>query len=122
MAGIKFGTTGMKNVKLGTTQAKKMYLGTNLIWTGGAFTAASVNYQGAGGFGISAGNYTFNVISSDGPGTGGQIIGIVDSSRRLTGIVSIVDGGSEHEIGDILTLEMVGETWFQNPKIEVTAL
>jgi len=122
MAGVKFGTLTMKNVKLGTAQVKKMYLGSNLIWNLGSFSDATVDYSGSGPFGLSSGDYTFNVISSTGNGTGGQIIGDVSSFRRLNSVVSVVDGGSWHEVGDVLTLEMVGANWSQDPRIEVTAL
>ena len=111
----------MSDVKLGTTQVKKMYFGTSLVWNLGAFSAATINTQGNGGFGQSNGTFTFNVISTDGGGTGGQITGAV-VFRKLDSISSVVDGGLGHEIGDILTLEIVGGGWSSNPTIEVTAL
>ena len=121
MGRVIFNGSQMSNVKLGTTQVQKMYLGTSLVWNLGAFSAASVDSQGSGPFGVS-GTFTFNVISSTGNGAGGQITGTVSNFRRLTSVDSIVDGGSGHEIGDILTVEMVGANWSIDPKIEVTAL
>ena len=111
------------DIQAGTTQIKKVMIDGVEVWNFGAFSAASVDNQGSGPFGLSAGTYTFNVISSTGNGTGGQITGSVDFSRKLTSIVSIVDGGQGHEIGDILTVEMTtGNSWFNDPEIEVTAL
>ncbi len=111
------------DIQAGTTQIKKVMINNVEVWSLGAFSAASVDNQGSGPFGTSAGTYTFNVISSTGSGTGGQVTGTVNSFRRLTSVVSIVDGGKGHEIGDILTIEMTtGNSWSIDPKIEVTAL
>ena len=108
------------DIRLGTTQIKKVYKDGKILFSTG-FIAATVTDDGSGPFNLPAGNYTFNVISSDGAGTGGQIVGSVSSSRRLTGVVSVLDGGSNHSVGDTLVLEMVGANWFQDPEIEVTA-
>lgn len=110
------------DIQAGTTQIKKVMINGTEVWSLGAFSSASVDSQGSGPFGLSAGTYTFNVISSDGSGAGGQITGSVNSFRRLTSIVSIVDGGIGHAIGDILTVEMVGVSWSLDPEIQVTAL
>jgi len=110
------------DIQAGTTQIRKVMIDGTEVWCAGIFTAAIVDDDGSGPIGLSAGNYTFNVISSTGSGTGGQIVGSVSSGRRLTGVVSVVDGGLGHEIGDTLVLEMVGTNWFQDPDIEVTAL
>ncbi len=123
MAGIKFGAVRLKNIKLGTTQVRKVKIDGVQVWSAGIFSAAIVDYNGSGPFGLSDGNYTFDVIGSSGTGTGGQIIGSVGNAGKLLSVVSVTDGGEGHEIGDILELEQTGgATWFQNPKIEVTAL
>lgn len=111
------------DIQAGTTQIKKVMIDGVEVWNLGAFSAATVTNQGSAPFGTTSGTYTFNVISSTGSGSGGQITGNVTFVRRLDSIVSIVDGGQGHAIGDILTLEMTtGGTWFTNPQIEVTAL
>ena len=110
------------DIQAGTTQIKKVMVDGVMVWSLGAFSAATIADDGSGPFGLGNGTFTFNVISSDGDGTGGQITGTV-VSRRLTSIVSITDGGFGHAIGDTLTLEMTGGfTWFQDPEIEVTAI
>ncbi len=103
-------------------QIKSVYKGSTFVWSAGAFTSATVDNPGFQGFQISAGNYTFNVISSTGSGSGGQIVGAVLSNRRLGSIVTIVDGGTGHSVGDLLTVEMVGLNWNQDPVIEVLAV
>ena len=109
------------DIQAGTAQIKKVMIDGTEVWNFGEFSAATVNSQGSGSFGQSNGTFTFNVISSDGSGTGGQITGVVNF-RKLVSISSIVDGGSGHEIGDMLTVEIVGGGWSSNPTIEVTAL
>ena len=116
------GDSPFTNIQAGTTQIKKVMINGVQVWAFGAFTAATIEDIGSGSFGQADGTFTFNVISSTGSGTGGQITGTV-VNRRLTSIVSIVDGGLGHDIGDILTLEMVsGSPWGRKPEIEVTAL
>ena len=109
------------DIQAGTTQIKKVIVNGVEVWNFGAFTAAIIDNDGNGGFGQDNGTFTFNVISSTGSGTGGQITGTV-SFRALGSIDSVVDGGQGHAIGDILTLEMVGNNWSQDPEIEITAL
>ena len=109
------------DIQAGTTQIKRVMIDGVEVWSAGIFTAATIDDDGSGPFNVSNGTYTFNVISSTGIGVGGQITGTV-VSRRLTSIVSIADGGKGHEIGDILTVEMVGANWSLDPEIEVTAL
>ena len=110
------------DIQAGTTQVKKVMINGVEVWNFGAFSAAIIEDDGSGPFGTTNGTYTFNVIGTTGTGTGGQITGTV-VSRRLTSIVSIVDGGQGHEIGDILTVEITtGSSWFVDPEIEVTAL
>lgn len=109
------------DIQAGTTQIKRVMINSVEIWNAGVFSAAIIDGDGSGPIAIVDGTYTFNVISSTGSGTGGQITGTVDS-RRLDTITSVVDGGSGHAIGDILTVEEVAGGWFVNPEIEVTAL
>lgn len=111
-----------ENIKAGTTQIKKVIIDGTIIWATGIFSAGSVDYQGLAGYGQSAGTFTFDVISSTGNGSGGSVTGYI-SWRRFRYIVSVVNGGTGHEIGDILTIEMTtGNNWSADPKIEVTAL
>ena len=109
------------DIQAGTTQIKKVMINGVEVWNFGMFSAAIIDGDGSGPFGQSNGTFTFNVISSTGSGTGGQITGVVRFSN-LESISSIVDGGSGHAIGDILTVEIVGVGWFTDPTIEVTAL
>lgn len=110
------------DIQAGTTQIKKVMVDGVEVWSLGEFSAATIDGDGSGPFGQANGTFTFNVSSTTGSGTGGQITGVVNF-RRLSSISSIVDGGSGHEIGDILTVEIVGANgWFVDPTIEVTAL
>lgn len=110
------------DIQAGTTQIKKVIIDGTVVWSLGEFSAATIDNDGSGPFGLANGTYTFNVISSTGSGTGGQITGTV-VLRNLDSIVSIVTGGTGHAIGDILTVEMTtGSSWFTDPTIEVTAL
>ena len=109
------------DIQAGTTQIKKVMIDGVEVWSFGVFSAATITSQGNGGFGQANGTFTFNVISSTGSGAGGQITGSV-SFRSLGSISSIVDGGSVHSIGDVLTVEIVGGGWNSNPTIQVTAL
>ena len=118
---IEMGDSPFTDIQAGTTQIKKVMINGVEMWNFGAFTAATIDYQGQGGFGQTNGTFTFNVISSTGSGTGGQITGTVSFSK-LSSIVSIIDGGKGHAIGDILTLDIVGGNWSFDPRIEVTAL
>jgi hypothetical protein len=108
------------DIQAGTTQIKKVMIDGVEVWNLGAFSAATIEDDGSGPIGLPNGTYTFNVASSTGSGTGGQITSAV-VARQIT-TVSVVDGGKGHAIGDILTLEIVGASWFVDPEIEVTAL